>query len=306
MAAISILVVAFKYAFVAYCASTFVLPILSVFQERRIWTSSLLPSISLLGLVKVFFFNVLWMAMTLAGGLLLIPKFVLGKFLGFDCQYEASVVEWVTALACYFCFISPKVEVRGAENMHRDGLVPAPVYVANHASQIDLCAVYFLGKRFKWIAKDSVRYLPGVGLIMGLSQHVFIVRKGKNRKSVKNLYQQSNDAIQNGTPMFFFPQGTRRMACRLPFKNGAYTVALENETQLIPVSIDIPLTAWNNWYPLCLLWGGKVDNVVLTVHKPVQARKGMDVEDLKKQTYDSIFSVIPLIGEEVTEVKKKK
>eukprot|EP00584_Thalassiosira_punctigera_P018384 CAMPEP_0172552236 /NCGR_PEP_ID=MMETSP1067-20121228/43701_1 /TAXON_ID=265564 ORGANISM="Thalassiosira punctigera, Strain Tpunct2005C2" /NCGR_SAMPLE_ID=MMETSP1067 /ASSEMBLY_ACC=CAM_ASM_000444 /LENGTH=141 /DNA_ID=CAMNT_0013340167 /DNA_START=648 /DNA_END=1073 /DNA_ORIENTATION=+ len=141
---------------------------------------------------------------------------------------------------------------------------------------------------------------------MTLSQHVFIVRTGKNRKSVSNLYEKSNDAIQSGLPMFFFPQGTRRMAVRLPFKDGAYRVALENESQLIPVSIDIPLTCWNSWYPLCLLWGGSVDNVVLTVHKPIQAKGGIDKEELKKKTYEAIFSVVPLIGEEVGELKKRK
>ena len=106
--------------------------------------------------------------------------------------------------------------------------------------------------------------------------------------------------------MFFFPQGTRRMAVRLPFKDGAYRVAMENESLLVPISINIPLTCWNSWYPLCLLWGGKVDNVVLTAHEPIRARKDMDKEELKKRTYDAVFSVVPLIGEEVTEVKKKR
>ncbi len=296
-----------KYAFLAYCSSVIVLPILSVFQERKIWKSSLLPSISLFGTLKVFLFNVLWMGVTLVGGLALLPNFILGKFLGFDCQYEAHVVERITAKICCLCFICPKVEIRGEENLPADdGSSPAPVYVANHASQIDLAVVYFLGKRFKWISKDSVRYLPGVGLIMTLSQHVFIKRTGKNRKSVSNLYEQSNNSIQSGLPMFFFPQGTRRMAVRLPFKDGAYRVALDNESQLIPVSIEIPLTCWNSWYPLCLLWGGKVDNVILTIHKPIQAKEGMDKEELKKKTYDAIFSVVPLIGEEIKELKKKK
>ena len=217
------------------------------------------------------------------------------------------MVEKITAKICCLCFICPEVEIRGAENLPSgDGSSPAPVYVANHASQIDLGVVYFLGRRFKWISKDSVRYLPGVGLIMTLSQHVFIVRTGKNKKSVSNLYQQSNKAIQSGMPMFFFPQGTRRMAARLPFKDGAYRVAMENESQIIPVSIHIPLTCWNSWYPLCLLWGGSVENVVLSVHKPIQAKKDMDKEKLKQETYNAIFSEIPLIGEEIKETKKRK
>lgn len=295
-------------AFILYCGSALLLPIPSVFQERKIWKSNLLPSLSPFGLLKVFLFNVVWMGGTLVGGLLLLPKFVLGKFLGFDCEYEAHLVERITGNICTLFFICPKVEIKGAENLPppNTGSSPAPVFVANHASQVDLSVVYFLGRRFKWISKDSVRYLPGVGLIMTLSQHIFIKRTGKNKKSVSNLFEQCNKAIQSGLPVFFFPQGTRRMSCRLPFKDGAYKVALDNESQLIPVSIEIPLTCWNSMYPLCLLWGGSVDNVVLTVHKPIQAKKGMEKEELKKKTYDAIFSVVPLIGEEVKDFKKMK
>eukprot|EP00581_Thalassiosira_minuscula_P010822 CAMPEP_0183729374 /NCGR_PEP_ID=MMETSP0737-20130205/30076_1 /TAXON_ID=385413 /ORGANISM="Thalassiosira miniscula, Strain CCMP1093" /LENGTH=309 /DNA_ID=CAMNT_0025961533 /DNA_START=51 /DNA_END=980 /DNA_ORIENTATION=+ len=298
----------FKNAFYLYCSSVIVLPILSVFQERKIWKSPLLPSLSPLGLIKVFLFNVVWMGATLVGGLLLLPKFIVGKFFGFDCQLEAHYVERLTGMLCCSMFISPKVEIVGEEHLPaiNDNSAPAPIYVANHASQIDLGVVYFLKRRFKWISKDSVRYIPGPGLIMTLSQHVFIVRTGKNRKSVSNLYAQSNAAIQAGLPMFFFPQGTRRMAERLPFKDGAYRVALENKSCLIPISIHIPLTCWNSWYPLCLLWGGKVENLRLTIHPPIEAKEGMEKEELKKLTYDAIFSCVPLIGEEVTEFKKKK
>jgi 1-acyl-sn-glycerol-3-phosphate acyltransferase len=247
------------------------------------------------------------MGITLIGGLLLLPKYFIGKIFGFDCQLEAHHVERFTAKICTRLFICTDVEIRGMKNLPPDdGSAPAPVYVANHASQVDLAVVYFLSRRFKWISKDSVRYLPGVGLIMSLSQHVFIVRTGKNRKSVSNLYQQSDKAIQSGLPMFFFPQGTRRIAVRLPFKDGAFKVALENESQLVPVSIEIPMSCWNSSYPLCLLWGGSCDKVVLTVHKPIDVKKGMDKEELKKQTYDKIFSVLPLIGEEIKEEKKRK
>jgi hypothetical protein len=46
--------------------------------------------------------------------------------------------------------------------------------------------------------------------------------------------------------------------------------------------------------------------VVLTVHPPVEVKKYMDREEIKKKTYDAIFSVIPLIGDEIKESKKEK
>lgn len=205
---LAIAISAAKIALTVYAASIFFISLPSVLQERRIWKSPLLPSLSLFGHARVYFFNVAWMGITLIGGVLLLPKYFAGKIFGFDCQYEAYLVERFTAEMCFYLFVGGGPEIRGIENLPPDdGSIPAPVYVANHASQIDLAAMYFLGRRFKWISKNSVRYLPGVGLIMSLSQHVFIQRTGKNKKSVMNLYQQSQNAIQSGLPMFFFPQG---------------------------------------------------------------------------------------------------
>jgi hypothetical protein len=200
---------ALKTIFTIYSSSILFISITSVLQERRIWNPSpLVPSLSVFGHVRVYSFNVLWMGMTLIGGLLLLPKYVVGKIFGFDCQYEAYLVERFTAEICFSLFVGARPEIRGLENLPPDdGSIPAPVYAANHASQIDVAVVYCIGRRFKWISKNSVRYLPGVGLIMSLSQHVFIQRTGKNKKSVSNLYEQSNKAIQSGLPMFFFPQG---------------------------------------------------------------------------------------------------
>jgi hypothetical protein len=45
---------------------------------------------------------------------------------------------------------------------------------------------------------------------------------------------------------------------------------------------------------------------VLTIQKPIQAKRDSDKEELKKETYDAIFSVLPLIGEETVEHKKMK
>lgn len=44
----------------------------------------------------------------------------------------------------------------------------------------------------------------------------------------------------------------------------------------------------------------------MTCHKPIEVTKDMDREEIKKKTYDAIFSVIPLVGEEITELKKDK
>eukprot|EP00540_Astrosyne_radiata_P008431 CAMPEP_0116822378 /NCGR_PEP_ID=MMETSP0418-20121206/234_1 /TAXON_ID=1158023 /ORGANISM="Astrosyne radiata, Strain 13vi08-1A" /LENGTH=246 /DNA_ID=CAMNT_0004450483 /DNA_START=94 /DNA_END=834 /DNA_ORIENTATION=+ len=237
------------------------------------------------------------------GAVWLFPRFLLSHVVSkkrFSVARSAhEFVERTVAQVCIGGFIG-NVVIRGEENIPSDSPgIPAPIYVANHASQIDVGVVYFLMRRFKWIAKKSVLYLPGVGQTMYMSEHIFIDRKkGKNKGSIASLYEKSNRAVQSGTPMFFFPQGTRWMSERLPFKDGAFNVALENHSCLIPVSIDIPRNIWNYAYP----FGKTPPPVVLTVHEAIEVKGDEDKEALKKQCADIIYSVLP----EVSEVSKKQ
>uniref|UniRef100_A0A7S0FSA7 Phospholipid/glycerol acyltransferase domain-containing protein n=1 Tax=Minutocellus polymorphus TaxID=265543 RepID=A0A7S0FSA7_9STRA len=285
-------------AVMAYGTLILVFPIFAVYQEWKIWASSpTIPNLSPLGCIKVYLFNVIWFTWTFVGSLLLLPLWLLGGCGNSVEKLAHCVVERHGARVCIAAMAGPVV-VRGAEHLPPDVSPPgqpAPVYVANHSSQIDVGAVYYLFRRFKWIAKQSVIYLPGVGQIMHLSGHVFIKRTGKNKGSISNLYVKSNEAVQSGVPMFLFPQGTRRLAQRMPFKDGAFNIAIENETQIVPISIDNPLGAFNDLYPLSLLWGGgrTKEPIVMTVHRPIQCRKDTDKAKLKQECYDIIYSVLP-------------
>jgi len=128
--------------------------------------------------------------------------------------------------------------------------------------------------------------------VMWLGGHVLINRKkGKNKSSKSALFAKSNAAIQSGIPMFFFPQGTRRIDARLEFKDGAFIVAQSNQSDIIPLSLDIPRNVWNDCYPLS--WRRRRPVVTLTIHKPIKVSGKEDREALKKQCMDQIYSVLP-------------
>ena len=219
------------------------------------------------GLVKVFIFNILWMLFMGLGALSLVPMWITRGCKKDAVSVEVNVVmEKLTAMSLQKCLIGNVIIKNGEKipsfDLHHPS-APAPVFISNHCSQLDLSAMYFVVRRFKWIAKQSVKYLPGVGIGMTFGNHVFIKRTGKNGKSVSNLYEQTNEAIQAGIPIVIFPQGTRRIDKRLPFKNGAFKIALDNEAPLVPLSIEVPRNVWNSLYPLNLLWGGSAhDNEV--------------------------------------------
>lgn len=233
----------------------------STLQERKIWKATTTP-LTPWGLLKVFIFNVLWMFCIGISALSLIPMWI-SRGMGSSVSMEMNVVmERLVAMGLQKALVG-KVTIVNQEKLPDIALYnptkPAPIFIANHCSQLDLAAIYFVVRRFKWIAKQSVKYLPGVGLGMTLGGHVFIQRTGKNSKSVSNLYEQSAKTIQTGIPLVIFPQGTRRVTENLPFKDGAFKIAIENEAPLIPVSINIPINMWNSMYPLNLLWGEKND-----------------------------------------------
>ena len=272
----------------------------SVHQEQKIWKNPKLPSLQPHALVKVYLLNVVWM-MGCAVGALLTPFYCLATGSKDTRTWAHMVVERRVAHFLCYCFLGP-VEVVGSEHLppptngsnDSNNLSPAPVLIANHDSQIDLAAVYLLNREWRWIAKSSVMFLPGVGQIMYLSKHVFIDRShsksGGGSTGARNLYRQSNESIQKGVPMFFFPQGTRRLGERLPFKDGAFKVAMENKSSIIPISLEIPLTAWNSWYPL--VRHPSPAPIRITVHPPIST-VGKDIETLKQESFDIIYSVLP-------------
>lgn len=278
--------------------------LVAVYQERKIWLNPNLPSLTRTGMMKVFLFNFVWMAVCLFGSLVVIIEAAITKN-WLDLQHTRKIAHEIVERKCGMlvsALFVGHVEIKGIENLPSDSPgTPAPVYIANHASQIDVAVVYHLERRWRWIAKSSTMFLPGVGQIMYLGDHVLIDRIRKNKSNgensqnkgkdssigARNLYKKSDQSIQDGVPMFFFPQGTRRLGQRLPFKDGAFNVTKKNDSVLVPISIDIPLQAWNSSYPF-----GKADPIVLTVHKPIET-KDKDIATLKKESSEIIYSVLP-------------
>jgi len=278
-------------------AIIFLASMAAVYQERKIWLHPKVPSLTPVGLVKVFCLNVVWMTVCGLGAIATaLEAAITGHWLelGHTRKLAHMVVERKCAMLVTNIFVG-NVIVKGTEHLPKEYPdSPAPIYVANHASQIDSAVVYFIEKQWRWIMKSSIMFLPGVGQCTYLGDHIWIDRsrtKSKANKNsstgARNLYVKSDASIQEGTPMFFFPQGTRRMGERLPFKDGAFKVAKNNDSQLVPISIHIPVTAWNSLYPF-----GTADPVVLTVHKPIDS-KDKDIETLKKETAEVIYSVLP-------------
>lgn len=123
----------------------------------------------------------------------------------------------------------------GKENLPADN-VPV-VYVANHQSQADIISVFLLSRQFRWLAKDSLFKIPFLGWAMSAAGYV-PVKRGDRRSHVKCM-QKSKSHLSKGTPMLFFPEGTRSKDGKLlPFKNGAFKLAHETQAPIIPLTLE--------------------------------------------------------------------
>ncbi len=127
------------------------------------------------------------------------------------------------------------VKVRGKEFVEKG---QAYVIVANHRSSFDILVVYaYLGVRFKWVMKKELRKVPGLGYGSKAVGHIFIDRSN-TKKAIESIREAGNK-IKNGVSVFFFPEGTRsKTGEMLPFKKGAFHLALDLGLPILPVSIN--------------------------------------------------------------------
>ncbi len=119
------------------------------------------------------------------------------------------------------------------------GTVPwrgAAVLVSNHQSMADILCVYGLYRPFKWVSKASVFKVPVIGWNMVLNRHIRLVRG--DRESVRQMLDTCRYWLRRGVAIMMFPEGTRSKDGRLlPFKDGAFALAMENGCPVIPIAL---------------------------------------------------------------------
>ncbi len=137
----------------------------------------------------------------------------------------ARVMAWVTPM---------RVEVVG-----RDNIDPRQPYVlvSNHQSQYDIFVLYgWLGVDFKWVMKQELRKVPGIGVACERLGHIFIDRS--NHAAAVATLEAARTKIVDGTSVMFFPEGTRSMDGQLlRFKRGAFRMAVDLGLPILPLTV---------------------------------------------------------------------
>jgi 1-acyl-sn-glycerol-3-phosphate acyltransferase len=135
--------------------------------------------------------------------------------------------------ASLYTWLSPvwRVRVDGREKI-RPGT--AYIMVANHMSLLDILVLFRLFRHFKWVSKIENFRVPAVGWNMSLNRYIKL-RRG-DAASVEKMMRACARTLAEGSSIMMFPEGTRSADGRLKsFKHGAFTLALETGTPLLPI-----------------------------------------------------------------------
>jgi 1-acyl-sn-glycerol-3-phosphate acyltransferase len=112
------------------------------------------------------------------------------------------------------------------------------VFVANHQSTIDVCALFrAIPVPLRFMLKQELAGVPFVGWYARAMGMVFIER-GRARSAAQRL-RDARRLVRGGASLCAFPEGTRsRDGSVAAFKGGAFQVAIAAGVAVVPVAID--------------------------------------------------------------------
>lgn len=115
---------------------------------------------------------------------------------------------------------------------------PGPyVVVCNHESLADPVLVGCLPWEMKWLSKRSIARIPFLGWMMWLVGDVPVRRRDPESRSL--AYARLRGWLERGMPIIVFPEGTRAPTTELlPFHDGAFRLALETGTPVLPLALS--------------------------------------------------------------------
>jgi 1-acyl-sn-glycerol-3-phosphate acyltransferase len=110
------------------------------------------------------------------------------------------------------------------------------VVVSNHESFVDILLISHLPWEMKWLSKIEMFKIPVVGWLMRLAGDVPL-RRGSSDSVVEAL-QQCRDRLDKKVSVMVFPEGTRsKDGNLLPFKDGAFLLAIEAGVPILPLAV---------------------------------------------------------------------
>lgn len=126
------------------------------------------------------------------------------------------------------------IEVHGVSHIKTDENY---IFAANHSSYTDIPAVLVaIPKDMRLVMRNTLTRIPVWGWSMLASPYLIINRT--NAVQAKRTLGKAVEKIREGANVLLFPEGTRTHTGKLqPFKRGAFHLAYEGGSKVVPVHI---------------------------------------------------------------------
>lgn len=110
------------------------------------------------------------------------------------------------------------------------------VAVSNHESYADIFLISHLPWEMKWLGKEQLFKIPFLGWMMWLAGDI-PVKRG-TRESIVAAMNDCREKLKHRLSVMIFPEGTRSPdGALLPFKDGAFRLAIENSVPILPIVV---------------------------------------------------------------------
>jgi 1-acyl-sn-glycerol-3-phosphate acyltransferase len=129
----------------------------------------------------------------------------------------------------------------------RSGTMPVDprrpyVVVSNHESFVDILLISHLPWEMKWLSKAELFRIPVLGWMLRLAGDIPIQR-GFGPSAIEAI-AKCREALANRVSVMIFPEGTRSTtADLLPFKDGAFRLAIDAGVPILPLVVHGTSTA---------------------------------------------------------------
>jgi 1-acyl-sn-glycerol-3-phosphate acyltransferase len=116
------------------------------------------------------------------------------------------------------------------------------VVVSNHESFADILLISHLPWEMKWLSKAELFRIPVLGWMMWLAGDI-PVKRGFGPSALEAI-ERCRRALANRVSVMIFPEGTRSTTPELlPFKDGAFRLAIDAGVPILPLALHGTSTA---------------------------------------------------------------
>lgn len=213
--------------------------------------------------------------------LLMFPLFLVCIWIPKWEKYGRKVNQFWASL--YFLLIFMAIRIEGKENIKKG---QAYVIAANHFSYLDIPMMGFIPGDVVYVGKSSIMKVPLFGYYFK-KLHIAV-----NRASVKSRAEvllRAKKAIDKGSSIVIFPEGgitTGAPPHMNKFKDGAFTLAIDKQIPLVPVTLSYNhLILPDDGRLLLNFKSGKI-----VIHPPLitEGKNSKDLPELRDKCYETI------------------